>query len=609
MILEALVNHYDRLAEDPNADIAAYGFSSQKVSFCVVINPDGTLHDIESMSDDSSGKARNLELVVPGQAKPSGSGINPCFLWDNASYLLGFVPEDATEKKASRAVECFGALRDRHLALQQQINDPHFDAVCSFLKSWELSGLPAGGAVVETLSRPGFGVFRLKAAAEFVHERPAVRDYWLSQLEAVIDPEDAEASRSGRCLVTGEISPIARLHEPKIKGVSGAQSSGAAIVSFNEKAYESQGKEQGDNSPVSESAAFRYATALNHLLADRRHRVQLGDTTCVFWTDKPQTGAADAVADAMDQFWAGEYNTPEDQQAETRSALRDFLNRFRQAKAAPGVAGLEDADAPFYVLGLAPNAARISVRFWLRFSVRELAQNLDRHVRNTEIFDSRSQCVVQPTMRELLRETGRESKDIPPQLSGELARAVLQNLKYPQLLAISILRRMKADQANDQRPPLNASRAAGLKAWLNRNYEMELTMSLDPQRTEPAYLLGRLFAAYEKVQEDSAGGKLNRTIRDSYLSSASATPAGIFPRLYRLSQHHFNKLRREKPGLAVLREKLIGEICNPLTDFPTHLKLPDQGLFAIGYYHQTQDFYTKREEPASPDTPTPSEED
>jgi CRISPR-associated protein Csd1 len=601
MILDALVRHYDRLADDPDSGIAAYGYSRQKISFCVVLTADGKLHAIQPLIDDSSGRPRPVQMVVPGQAKPSGSGINPGFLWDNPAYLLGYTSPDTPSKAATRAGKAFAAFRDRHMALRDIIDDDAFTAVCRFLQDHDPATLEQRSDV-EALQGTGFGIFTLRTENRYVHERPVVDQYWQSQLVAAEDEASGESNAVGRgmCLITGETAALARLHEPKIKGVAGGQSAGATLVSFNEKAYESFGKEQGLNAPVSEAAAFKYATALNHLLAEEKHRVQLGDTTCVFWTDRPETGAAEAVAQVMGPLGpmhAGP--SGKTREVQTRGALETFLHRYAAGTADPTAAELESADAPFYVLGLSPNAARISVRFWMQCTVAELATRLARHVDRVSIFDSRAKEVVSPTCRDLLRETGREAKDIPPQLAGELTRSLVLDRPYPLSLAVSVLRRIKADQANDQRPALNAARAAALKAWLIRNHQQEIAVSLDPDRNEPPYLLGRLFAAYEKVQQDALGQSLNRTIRDSYLSSASATPGSVFPRLYRLNQHHFNKLRRDKPGLAVSREKLIGQICQGLTDFPRHLALQDQGLFAIGYYHQTQDFYTKRDSPES----------
>lgn len=602
MILDALVRHYDRLADDPASGIARFGFSQQQVGFAIVLNKDGSLFGIEPLVDESSGKPQPVSMVVPGQSKPSGKGINPCLLWDNPTYLLGQVPDG---REPGWAAERFEAFRDRHLALQQTIKDATFDAICTFLKTWDPAGL-SDRADTEPLTRPGFGVFQLRNAEQYAHQSDAVQVYWHGQLGAGKSADDQAATGQPMCLVTGAIGPAARLHEPKIKRVAGAQSSGATLVSYNDPAYESYGKSQGDNAPVSERAAFAYATALNRLLDDSDHRVQLGDTTCVFWAEADDTGAADAVAEAFGVFGAG---LKEDDGGQTRSKLADFLARFRDGKDGADTTVLQDADTRFYILGLAPNAARISVRFWHASTVRQLADRLQQYRDEIEIVPDRPE--PRPlTIRSLLHETARDSKDIPPRLGGEFARAILLGTPYPDALTTAVRRRIVADRR------INHARAAILKAWLNRNHAntppfQEVPVALDLNRTDPAYLVGRLFAVYEKVQLESVeadGGKLNRTIRDSYLSAASATPASIFPRLYRLNQHHFNKLKRAKAGLAINREKLIGEICDHLSNFPRNLSLTDQGLFAIGYYQQMQDFYKRKDQ--NTETPnTPSEED
>ena len=602
MILEALVRHYDQLADDPDNGVAPYGYSLQQVGFCIVLQPGGKLHAIEPLTDETSGKPRPIKLILPGQSKPSGSGINPCFLWDNPTYLLGHVPDG---RDSDWATKRFDGFRDRHLGLRKIINDEGFDTVCDFLEKWEPAGLLDRNDA-EPLTRPGFGVFRLRGEERFVHQRKAIDQYWCKELDPAGDALADSATAEGFCLATGQRGPIARLHEPKIKGVSGAQSSGATLVSFNLSAFNSAGKDQGLNASVGEQAAFQYATALNALLADNKHRVQLGDTTVVFWTEKSSSTQADAPgtpdpADALAEAF-GVYKDDRKPKAEgekqTRSTLRDFLERYRKGRQANNAQSLESADTPFYVLGLSPNAARISVRFWLNCTVAELAERLGNYVEQLAMTGSRTD-ESSPILRQLMWETAREAKDIPPQLAGDFARALLTGNKYPHSFAVAILRRIVADRS------INHPRAAGLKAWLIRNHQQEVPVSLDPQRTEEAYLLGRLFAAYEKIQSDSTDGKLNRTIRDSYLSSASATPGVVFPRLYKLNQHHLSKLSRDKPGLAVVRERLIGEICQNLSRFPNRLSLEQQGLFAIGFYHQTQDFYTRRTEPQ----PTaPSEE-
>lgn len=590
MILESLVRHYDQLESDPDSEVAPFGYSLQQVGFCIVLNPDGTLHAIDELLDPTQDKPRPIKLVLPGQSKPSGSGINPCFLWDNPTYLLGHIPDGRDADWAGKRFEGF---RDKHLSHRDQLaGDKGYVAVCTFLQAWN----PAMLAVrldTESLSRSGFGVFRLRGDEQYIHQRPAVDHFWTEHLLGAADAKQASPpDHSGSvCLITGNRGTIARLHEPKIKGVSGAQSSGATLVSFNDNAYESLGLKNGEVAPVSERAAFQYTTALNALLADRQHRVQLGDTTVVFWTEKPagtreDSDPADALAEAFGIYREDKPADADD--GPTRSALQDFLNRYRQGKADPTAARLEDAGVPFHVLGLSPNAARISVRIWMSCTVQELAQRLDRHIEALAMTGARD-GQLSPTLRQLLVQTGREAKDIPPQLAGEYARSILQGSGYPLAFANAVLRRIVADRT------INHPRAAGLKAWLVRNYSREVPVSLDINRTDTAYVLGRLFAAYERLQSDAFDGSLNRTIRDSYLASASTTPAAVFPRLYKLSQHHVGKLRRNKPGLAVVREKLIAEICGKLSEFPSRLSLPDQGLFAIGYYHQSQDFFTKKE--------------
>ncbi len=261
MILQSLNAYYERLEKDPNVDIAPFGFSRQQISFCVVLNKDGSLHEIEDIRDQDEKKRIPKSVVVPGNAKPPGSGINPCFLWDNPAYLLGYKADDS---KPERTRQSFEAFRARHVDTEAAMGDAEFSAVCRFLQEWE----PSRAADYETLVEisTGFGVFRLRGQKQFIHESDAVQAWWKHQIES-IEANDNESDASGQCLVTGADGPLARLHEPKIKGVWGAQLSGAAIVSFNLDAFESYGKQQSLNSPVGERAAFQYCTALNRLLS------------------------------------------------------------------------------------------------------------------------------------------------------------------------------------------------------------------------------------------------------------------------------------------------------------------------------------------------------
>ena len=282
MILQSLNELYDRLKDDPSYGIATPGFSPQRICFRIVLNPDGTLFEFQdARSAEQGGATRPVQMLMPGGAKSPGAGINPCFLWDNQTYLLGRQPED---KPDGFAVRRFEAFRGKHLALKTEINDPEFDAVCTFLSTWKHEEIGLYPILMDVGT--GFGIFQIRGQRKAVHDSPSVNSWWISQQA---DQHDDGENTFGQCLITGEIGPIARLH-PKIKRVTGAQAAGASIVSFNDNAYESFGKTQSFNAPVGESAAFQYGTALNALLdgpQSSKHRIRIGDTTAIFWTVNP----------------------------------------------------------------------------------------------------------------------------------------------------------------------------------------------------------------------------------------------------------------------------------------------------------------------------------
>ncbi|REJ86638.1 MAG: type I-C CRISPR-associated protein Cas8c/Csd1 [Planctomycetota bacterium] len=577
MILQALCAYYDRLKDDPQTGIAEFGYSVQKISFEVVLNDDGSLHAIEDARQQDGKNLISQSLIMPGGAKPSGSGINPCFLWDNTGYMLGFKPDDT---KPERTAQTFEAFREKHLALQDSIDDPEFVAVCRFLTDWNPAEAPSHDVLNEIGG--GFGVFRIRGQKHRVHERDAVQNWWREQLAA----QGAEDAALGQCLITGETGPLARLHEPKVKGVRGAQSSGAALVSFNFDAATSYGKEQSVNSPVSQQAAFQYCTALNMLLqSGSQQRIQIGDGTTVFWTEQPT---------AAESFMGMVLGGPATEDEALLSQLNALLKAIAAGNRPPE---LGDPDTRFFILGLSPNAARISIRFWHVSTLGQMVEHLRMHFSDLAIVRSRDRDPEFPYIWQLLRETARESKDVPPQLSGVLMRAIVTGTLYPDALASAVIRRIRADRE------MNYLRAAILKAWLTRHsrfdshpLDKEIATMLDVERSEPAYHMGRLFAALEKAQEDALKG-INATIKDRYFGAASATPGSVFPRLIRLSQHHLAKL---ETGAKIHRERNIQEICGRINEFPSHLNLRDQGLFAIGYYHQRQDFFTKKLAPESP---------
>lgn len=599
MILQRLAEHYDRIVASgiEDSQLAPPGFSRQKIGFCVVLEPDGRLNQIKPETEHQENRRVARSMVVPGQAKPSGKATNPCFLWDNAAYMLGWSPDDS---KHARAVLCFEAFRDKHLAIESEISHPSFTAVCSFLRNWSPDKAMEMAAELQEVAT-NFGVFRIAGEMQYVHERvtlPALAE----AAKGDSDSKDASGSRSqeGLCLVTGTHAQIARLHEPKIKGVAGAQSSGALLVSFNAASYESYGKSQSYNAPVSEDAAFRYANALNYLLDRRDRRVSLGDSTVVFWADH-----ASVLEDCLSEFFAdpqpkGEAVVEEDEERLRQAKL--LLTQLRDGTGEEAIDTNDGQPTKFFLLGLSPNASRISVRLWVETDAAELQRKLGQHLRDIALVGAHNGELL--ALQRIVRATGRAEHDakgrlksfntenLSPKLAGDLARSVLTGAAYPQSLLATMLRRIHSDHE------VAYARVAAIKACLVRNSRLrgnplEVSTMLDPNSTDPAYCCGRAFALLEVIQKDSAGDGLNRTIKDTYFSSASTTPSLVFPRLCRLSQYHLAKL---DTGHRIHREKQLGEVLNHLAVFPRLLSLEDQGKFVLGYFHQTKDIYTSKKD-------------
>ena len=606
MVFRSLYQLHDRLVDEEDYEVAPLGRSHQKISAVVVIEPDGSLVDIQDARSGSSGRLVPRRVLVLGQTKPSGQGINPCFLWDNLGYLLGWDPRPG---KSERAEATLAGSAERHLSVEREINIPSFSAVCRFLERWSSARAPEFPILAEL--QTGFAVFQIRGNASFVHNDPSIRAWWDRRTNG--DPArmsawwedrcdvDHESNSLGQCLVTGDEAPIARL-QPKIKGVAGSQPAGATIAGFNDEAYCSFGLDQSFNAPVSIEASRRYTTALNILLDGPKrdkHRILVGGTTIAFWTDRPS--AAEDVFAIFATEGSAAPAAAEDQVL--RAKLESLLKALREGREAFGDLADDPDHTEFFILGLAtPTPARVAVRFFHRGSVASLLGNLRRHHGDIGIQrrfgeGSKRPEPELPSARYLLDETcpwklGAQgerkapSRDhIPPLLPGALLESIVTGYRYPDALFTAVMRRIVADRI------VNYARASVIKGILVRNHSKEIPVSLDTSRTDPAYRIGRLFAAIEKTQADALGGQVNATVRDRFYSSASATPGVVFPRLLRTYQHHLAKL---DGGLKVNREKLVQEILDPLSGFPSHLGLTDQGLFALGYYHQTNDFYRSK---------------
>lgn len=599
MILQALNELYHRLADDPAYEIAPPGFSPQKISLRIVLKPDGSLFAIEdARSPDEKGKLQNVVILVPGEGKSPGSGLNPCTLWDNTAYLLGYKKPDKDEKKAAkeaaRAIESFAASQAHHLALESTINDPSFSAVCRFFENWKPERISDFPHVADLGT--GFGIFVIQGEKRAVHESKGVQEWWRSSFES----EDSEPKQMAQCLLTGEVGPVARLH-PKIKGVTGTQSSGAPLVSFNEKAYhsylnlpphESKGP-QGKVSPISEEAAFRYGTALNSLLTGprwKKHRIPIGDTTTVFWTEKPTL-----VEDLFADIFSGVSQAIEETQDVTRRVqLQQLLEAIRSGSC---YEERGESQTPFYILGLAPNAARISIRFFHRSTIADLVAKLHDHHDCMKIVRSATDPEF-PSIRQILSQIrvlhrseedgavtwkeGRDGSDkFISMIGGGLARSIVEGVAYPDALFSAVIRRSVIERR------ISYLRASTLKGILTRNHKLTIPVMLDPENIHPAYLHGRLFAVLEKIQEEGyyaqTKQRLKSSIKEKYFSSACATPAAVFPRIETLSVHHQRHLN---PGRKIQFDKVIAEIKWPLSGTKKTHSLVEQGVFILGYYHQ-----------------------
>lgn len=593
MILQALNRYYQRLIEQKAEDVAPAGCSPEKISFEILLTPDGEVAQVNDIRDTSRKKPLPRMLNVP-RAEKRTVDIKPNLLWDKTSYVLGV---SNTSKRADKEHEAFVELHETVLAGE---DDPGLQALLSFLRGWSPDQFEARGFPAEMVDANL--VFRMDGEHCYLHDRPAARVVRARLLAG--DKRQETAASGAVCLVSGEVAPVARLH-PAIKGVNGAQSSGASIVSFNLDAFTSYAKSQGDNAPVSEPAAFAYTTALNYLLRrgdHNRQRLQVGDASVVFWAE----GADAQQASAAEDLFASLLSPPADDASET-ARVRAVLEHIAKGRPVTDLGPNLEPGTRMYVLGLAPNASRLSVRFWQVETLGVLAGRIAQHAEDLHLEPLpwktapsvwRLALVTSPSRwSQQKKRYEQDAKNIPPQLAGELLRAILSGGPYPRSLLANIIMRFRADgDISGLRVALCKGVLARERRRGIRTSKEEISVSLDKQSTQPGYLLGRLFAVLERSQNSALGDHVNATIRDRYYGAASATPASIFPMLLRNTQNHLGKLRKERMGQAVNLEKDIREIIGGLPEqFPRSLKIEDQGRFAIGYYHQSQSYFARRD--------------
>lgn len=575
MILQSLYDYYQR-----KPDLPREGFEWKDIPFIIELNKSGIVIQIEDTRTTEEKKKRAKQYCVPQGAKKS-INVAANLLWGNAEYVLG-LPDSKklTDRKGKdKKSEYLERLNKMHADFIKTIkslpascqSDEGIQAVLKFCERADLSDLARFGEIWKEVQASNSNItFRLQGDTKLVCQRQAVID--------AVSKATAKSTPDGVCLITGNPDEVKRLHPP-IKGVWGAQTSGANVVSFNLPAFNSWGKVQGANAPIGKQSAFAYTTALNHLLGkDSRQRLQVGDSSTVFWADKP-TPLEDQFADIFAE-------PPKDDPDRNARALKALYEAPKQ-----GVAPVKDDQTRFFVLGLGPNAARIAIRFWHVGTVAELAKTIQQHFADLEIVSPPFEKPHLSIFRLLLATAVQsKSENISPNLGGDVMRSIMECLPYPDTLLQGAIRRVRAGR------DVSYPQAAILKAYLNRRTrceqtsEKEIAVSLDHSNTNAGYRLGRLFAVLEKIQEEANPG-INATIRERFYGAASSTPVTVFSNLMKLKNHHLAKL--ENPGRKVNLERLISEIMDGLSDFPSHLNLADQGRFAIGYYHQRQALFSK----------------
>ncbi|MBQ8799631.1 MAG: type I-C CRISPR-associated protein Cas8c/Csd1 [Lachnospiraceae bacterium] len=590
MILKALTEYYEALVKQ--GEVAEEGWSQAKVSYAITIDKDGKVRNVQSLLNEvESGKKKVLvptQKTVPlqkGRQGPS-SGKSPYFLCDSAKFLLGaWLPsgnEEKDLKEAKSARDYFAEACKLHKNILARVEDEQAQKLCRFFSSWDFEkDKNCLNVSVDSLLGANL-VFRdyEKSEDDFL-ENAKIRAAWLAWMER----ENVEISQ-GRCLVTGKHTTIARLH-PQIRGIRDAQPSGAALVSFNSASLESYGKSQGDNAPVSEYVANAYGKALSYLIMQRECHQQIGNTTVVYWSGTGESAYSECMSNLLGMF----EETDEDKLQEIMASIaQGKKSRYRETDLNP--------NAEFYILGISPNAARLSVRFFYAGTFGRFVSNLVEHYKRLEI-QKQDSATKPPSVYQLLRETVNQKsskKEIQPILVGKMMDAVLNNTMYPENVYTSLMLRMRADKE-----VRNWRRTAFIKAYLIKNKPQWKgvvdTMKLNEETDCAAYLLGRLFAVLEEVQETASPG-VNTTVKDKYFNSACATPASVFPILLKLSNAHMRTLKRDKRGLAItIEKKLEGILDKVRNSFPSTMTLEEQGIFILGYYHQHQKrFETNKED-------------
>lgn len=586
-MLEELVELYEELCKQ--GKVLPEGWGMAKISHKIELDKEGHCKRIISAKEKIKVKNGKKEVeIAPTRKVPlpviRTIGVKANFLCDTPTYLLG-VAKDGNKERAN---ECFRAARKLHHKILDHCPAEEGKAILAFFDTWDYEHAEADPMIqerIEELASANNLIFTVEGKDTTINQD--IEEAWGNYLTS--SKETASHAVKGQCLITGKRNqPIAILH-PKIKGVAGSKTTGANLVSFNAPAFWSYGKDkkQGENSPISEHAAFAYGTALNQLLADRRHTQVIGDTTVVYWSKHAITAAQDVIAARLGNVGESENHSWDEIAQQIKKGLTVNIDRETL-----------NQNEPFYILGLAPNASRIAVRFFEENRFGEVLQNLEAHQKRMELQGPDWEKGEIPLWKILKETTNPNTKEscASPLMAGSLLRAILENTKYPESVYHQVLMRVFKDQE------ISHTKAAFIKAYLLKNarkhWEEKLQMAVNKETKEISYVLGRLFSVLEDIQQNAIP-EINATIKKRYFNSACTTPAAVFPILLKLTNSHIGKF--EKPKAIYFKKKLSAlmdqiEMPNTGMPFPKRLNLEEQGAFVLGYYQETQAKYVKKQE-------------
>lgn len=570
MILKALYDYYHR----SKGKLPTYGRELKEIGFLIVIDKEGHFLRFEDRRIDK--KQAQKFLVKKSVDRSSAPVAN--YLYDNSAYVFGFSDKGDAMKNFNKFKRNVKDIYDAALD-----NDDLKAIWCFYqteqsviLKNMQQDTL--WPEVEKNLNKKYSSFsFLINGDTHILAEK----DELLYLLH-----EDSNGNEK-ICLVSGKKGIAVETTTATM--IPGSQAK-AKLVAFQVKSgYDSYGKEKGANAPISEEAEFAYTTVLNHLLAsDSRNKFLIGNRTFLFWASKNDEAGKQTEESIFNLFG---FNASDDDPDRKIEQVRNVFTAIYS-----GVLKTTDDDK-FYILGLAPNSARIAVTYWVEIPLREFAGTIIRHFRDMEVVDTRDDKKPYMSLRNILSAVtlGGKSSDATPNLPDAIVKSIFQGLPYPQPLFATCIRRIRAESGNKDKNTVHITRAAIIKAYLNRlnDNEQKINVMLDKENTNQGYLCGRLFAVLDKIQEEA---NHQHSIRERYMNSASSTPAAVFSTILNLSNHHLEKL--ESDGRRIYFEKLKQEIISKIDadGFHSQLDLQDQGRFFIGFYHQRHDFFTKNEE-------------